>query len=180
MVGMCESWKYRHCLQLMVRNRTAYFAFAGDDCVSSIVISTSQWHHFAFIYDYSAYSQYIYLNGVLICMHSKSGPFLGTSGSITIGAMNSTGVLANSFWTGYLDEISYVSRAKTTNEILSDATLVAHYSFDSGSLYDHGPNRINGVSQTNLINTKETNVRIHFRLALACRFVPVVSIMQWF
>ena len=35
---------------------------------------------------------------------------------------------------------------KTAAEILSDATLVASYSFDNGSFYDSGPNRINGVS----------------------------------
>ena len=35
---------------------------------------------------------------------------------------------------------------KSPAEILDDATLVASYSFDNGSFYDSGPNRINGVS----------------------------------
>jgi len=50
------------------------------------------------------------------------------------------------FWTGYIDEVQYVSQAKSAAELLSDATLVAYYSFDNASFYDSGPNRINGVS----------------------------------
>jgi hypothetical protein len=63
-----------------------------------------------------------------------------------IGAINNTGSTPSYFWTGLIDQVSYVSRAKTATEILSDATLVAYYSFDNGSFYDLGPNKINGVN----------------------------------
>ena len=145
MIGMCQSTTFRRCLYLMIRSNSTYFAFYGDDCWSSVIVPINQWHHFAFVYDYSAATQYIYLNGLLTCTHPASGPFLADVGAITIGAIDYTGTSPSSFWTGYLDDVSYASRAKSASEVLSDATLVAYYSFDSGSLSDLGPNRINGV-----------------------------------
>ena len=147
MVGMCQTPALRQCLYLMIRWNSTYFAFYGDDCWSSMIVQVNQWHHFAFVYDYSAYTQYIYLDGVLTCTHNASGPFLGSTGAITIGAINNTGSTPYYFWTGYLDDVSYISRVKSASEVLSDATLVAYYSFDNGSLFDLGPNRINGVRQ---------------------------------
>jgi hypothetical protein len=147
MVGMCQTTAYSQCLRLMIHNNSAYFAFYGNDCWSSTIVPINQWHHFGFVYDYSAQIQYVYLNGDLTCTHTSSGPFLATSGAITIGAINNTGGATPSyFWTGYIDEVTFVSRAKNASEVLDDATLVAYYSFDSGSFYDSGPNRINGVS----------------------------------
>ena len=68
--------------------------------------------------------------------------------NITIGAISMPGAATPiSYWTGYIDQLSYVSRAKTQIEVLIDATLVAYYSFDNGSYNDLGPNKINGVSQ---------------------------------
>lgn len=143
---MCQTTSLRRCLYLMIRQNSTYFAFFADDCWSSTIVPVNQWHHFAFVYDYTAMVQYIYLNGVLTCSHGSSGPFMATTGAITIGAINNTGTTPFYFWTGYLDDVQYVSRAKTATEILDDATLVAYYSFDNGSFLDRGPNRINGVS----------------------------------
>jgi hypothetical protein len=154
MVGMCQTTAYSQCLDLMISNNSTYFEFYGNDCWSSTLVPINQWHHFAFVYDYSAQTQYIYLNGNLTCTHTSSGPFLATSGAITIGAINNTGgATPYSFWTGYIDEVSFVSLPKSASEVLDDATLVAYYSFDNGSFYDSGPNRINGVSfKKNKIN----------------------------
>jgi hypothetical protein len=147
MVGMCQTPSTDRCLYLMIRQNATYFAFFGDDCWnSSSIVPINQWHHFGFVYDYSLSTQYIYWNGLLICTHTSSGPFIGSSGAITIGAINNTGSTPSYFWTGLIDQVSYVSRAKTATEILSDATLVAYYSFDNGSFYDLGPNKINGVN----------------------------------
>ncbi len=81
-----------------------------------------------------------------MCIHNSAGPFLGNSGVIMIGVFNSGGAIPTSYWTGYIDQVSYISMAKSAAEILIDATLVAYYSFDNGSFYDSGPNKINGVS----------------------------------
>ncbi len=147
MVGMCDSTTTDRCLYLMIRQNSTYFAFWGDDCWSSTIVNINEWHHFGFVYDYTARTQYIYLNGNLVCTHNSAGPFLGNSGAITIGAIKGSGPATPvSYWTGYIDQVSYVSRARTEVEILIDATLVAYYSFDNGSLDDSGPNKINGVS----------------------------------
>ena len=161
---MCQLTTLRNCLYLMIRTNMSYFAFWGDDCVSSTIVPRYQWHHYAFVYDYSAFTQYIYFNGVRICTHTSSGPFLANTGSITIGAINNTGSTPGHFWTGYLDDVLYVSRAKTATEILLDATMVAYYPFDSGSLYDQGPNRINGVSHR--FSNRQYRLHGFFRVAL--------------
>ncbi len=160
---MCQTTAYSLCLYLMTRSNSSYFAFYGNDCASSTVVLNNQWHHFAFVYDYSAQIQYIYLDGDLTCTHTSAGPFLATSGAITIGAINNTGAATPSyFWTGYIDEVTFISQAKSASEVLDDATLVAYYSFDGGSFYDSGPNRINGVS------LKEQNKQISFFFFYLC------------
>jgi len=145
MIAMCESTNSDRCLHLLIRNNSTYFGFYYDDCSSSTIVNISEWHHFGFVYDYTAFTQYIYLNGDLVCLHNSSGPFLGSSGNITIGVITGWAI-SYSYWTGYIDQVSYVSRAKTATEILTDATLVAYYSLDNESFYDSGPNKINGVS----------------------------------
>jgi len=147
MLGMCQTPSPDRCLHLLIRQSSAYFGFYFDDCTGSTIININQWYHFAFVYDYTTHTQYIYVNGNLDCIHNSSGPFLGNSGAITIGAVNNLGGAAPIwYWTGYIDQVSYISRAKTAVETLTDATLVAYYSFDNGSFYDSGPNKINGVS----------------------------------
>ena len=47
-----------------------------------------------------------------------------------------------------MDELSVFARAKPPCEILEDATLVAHFKFDSGSvLIDSGPNSLSATIQ---------------------------------
>ena len=147
MIGMCASASDRQCLHLAISNRTTLFGFYRVDCLGRTILNTDQWYHFAFVYDYPNRTQFIYLNGVLECNRTPAEPFLGNSGVIIIGAVNMTSVSPQSYWTGYIDQVSYVSRAKTEIEILTDATLVAYYSFDNGSCNDLGPNNLNGVSQ---------------------------------
>lgn len=152
MLGMCQTISFSLCMYLMIRQNRIYFAFYANDCWGSTTVLTNRWYHFAFVYDYQALTQYIYLNGVLECTHNSSSPFQATSGAITIGAINNTGTTPASFWTGYIDQMAYVSRAKTATEILADATLVAYYSFDDLSYSDSGPNKINGVSHLRTYN----------------------------
>jgi hypothetical protein len=148
MVAMCVSRTGYECLQLLIRNHTTYFGFFDDDCSGSTIVNIDEWYHFAFVYNYMNGTQYIYLNGELECTHNSTQPFQGNSSNITIGAIGWSGASGTlvSYWTGYIDQLSYVSRAKTEIEILTDATLAAYYSFDNGSFYDSGPNKINGVS----------------------------------
>lgn len=50
----------------------------------------------------------------------------------------------NNYFDGYIDSLSFVSRAKSATEILDDATVVAKISFDGYNLFDSGPLSING------------------------------------
>jgi hypothetical protein len=154
MLGMCQAITTSSCMYLMTRQSRTYFAFYANDCWGQTVLLINHWYHFAFVYDYTVMTQYIYLNGILECTHTSSGPFLATSGAFTIGAINNTGSVPASFWTGYLDQMAYVSRAKNSTEILWDATLIAYYSFDGGSYYDSGPNKINGVGLSTFIESE--------------------------
>ncbi|CAF1188463.1 unnamed protein product [Adineta ricciae] len=85
----------------------------------------------------------LHLSMIILLSHT---PFQGANGVMMIGALNTTSGPPVSFWSGYIDQMSYVSRAKTATEIFTDATLVAYYSFDNGSLLDSGPNKINGTA----------------------------------
>ena len=142
---MCGSPTSHRCMQLTIHQNASYFGFYSDECTSTTIVQANQWHHFAFVYDYPTSTQTIYLNGLCTGNRTSLGPFLAENGTITIGAFDNGGPAPFLFYSGYLDDVLYVSRAKTESEVLSDATLVAYYSFDNGSLFDLGPNRINGV-----------------------------------
>ena len=146
MMGLCQTLVLDHCLHLMIESNALHFGFWNDDCQGTTTVVTNRWSHFAFVYDYTALTQYIYLNGNIECTHTSAGPFIANSGTITIGGLQeSTNSTPLYFWTGYIDQLSFVASAKSAAEVLSDATLVAYYSFDGGSLSDSGPNGINAV-----------------------------------
>ena len=134
----------------MIRDNATYFAFHSNDCGGKTIILPKRWYHFAFVYDYPLRTQYIYLNGRIECTNPSAPPFRASKGPMTIGAI----ILSDTrgpghFWTGYIDQVSYVSQAKSADEILTDATLVAYYPFDHPTEYhlDAGPNSIGGVSE---------------------------------
>lgn len=149
MLGLCETRTDSSCLYLMIRNNASYFAFWRNDCVGKTIILPQRWHHFAFVYDYPLQTQYIYLNGRIECTKPSAPPFRASRGAMIIGAIKaSSDSNPIHFWTGYLDQVSYVSQAKSAAEILTDATLVAYYPFDHPTDYhlDVGPNDMAGVS----------------------------------
>ena len=103
------------------------------------------WYHVAFVYDYSTSIQSVYLNGIL--ENSRiSNSYKGMSGHILIGAVDNG---ARYYFTGRIDQVSLVTRAKSAVEILNDATLVCYYSFDSSPYMDSGPLGLNGL----MVNT---------------------------
>lgn len=145
MLSVCETSSPNQCMELMIRQNYTYFGLFGDGCAGRTEITKNRWYHFGFIYDYPNSVQYIYINGVIDCIHNLSVSFFMRNGTITIGAVNNMSNIRNSFWIGYIDHVSYFPYIKTSAEILWDANLVAHYSFDANSYYDDGPNKINGV-----------------------------------
>lgn len=72
--------------------------------------------------------------------------YQGESGNFTIGTALSTDAYAMNYsqrhFHGYIDELRYFDRAKTSQEILDDATLTAYMSFNDSSFEDHASLRI--------------------------------------
>ena len=145
----CTSTTLRKCLLLMFRNASLRMAFHGDDCQTSSVVNENAWYHVAFVYDYSTTSKIVYLDGKIVCENATSLPYEGSNASICIGARCTTSAWP---WNGCIDELSFVHRAKNASEIIDDATLVVHYSFDDAgnSTLDSGPLGINAMVGNNI------------------------------
>lgn len=106
-----------------------------DDTSGITPICINRWYHVAFVYDYALSVQYVYLNGILDGA-GISNPYQGTTGDIYIGAITHG---LQFYFMGYIDQVSLMTRAKTADEILMDATLVCYYPFDSSLYSDVGP-----------------------------------------
>jgi hypothetical protein len=65
------------------------------------------------------------------------------TGPILIGAID---IVIRYYFTGNIDQVSLVTRAKTATEIQNEATLVCYYSFDSNPYVDSGPLGLNGLA----------------------------------
>ena len=131
----------------------------ADDLAGTTIIAVNRWYHVAFVYDYTTSRQSLYLNGILEGSRI-SGPYQGTTGPITIGLIKNSGDYP---FNGYIDQVSLVTRAKSANEVLFDATVVCYYSFDSSSLYDYGPLGLNGsVTSVSFVSMGRVNDAISF------------------
>jgi hypothetical protein len=130
------------CLFLMCHLGKLYMGFYNDDTTGSTVLQSNTWYHAAFIYDNDLRQRFIYLNGILDAQSATGvGPYLGTTGSMTIGGANVDGTIGKPYFSGYIDELMVYTRARTACEILNDATLSAYFPFD-GSFTDSGPNSV--------------------------------------
>jgi hypothetical protein len=147
-LGECAATVIDNCLHCVVRSNKLYFGFYNDDTAGTTSLTSFVWYHVAFVYDYSINVKYIYLNGIMDGTSTASGssasigPFLGTSGNVTIGALTISST--TTYWNGLLDQLRITNRVKTPCEILNDASLVAYFPFDS-SYNDIGPNSMIGT-----------------------------------
>ncbi|CAF5032358.1 unnamed protein product, partial [Rotaria sp. Silwood1] len=134
--GECENHTVRRCLHYNIRNYKVYMGFYADDLSGVTNLTTGRWYHIAYMYDAVANNQSIYLDGLLEGNRVTSSSYLGQNGDVTIGK---TGIPAGNWYDGLIDQITVTNRAKTSCEILNDASLVAHFPFDD-PLVDIGPN----------------------------------------
>jgi len=83
----------------------------------------------------------------------------------------------NNYFDGCLDSIAYFGRAKNAIEVLDDATLVVYLTFDSSSLADSGPLKING---TGTGHTFDSSGRVNTALSLsaAVSYVQVTGLRR--
>ena len=130
------------CLYLLIRNAKMYMSFTVDDVIGFTSLSINTWYHVAYVYDYSTQTQLLYLQGVLDTSESSTGIYRGQNASMTIGLSP----LSSSSFNGYIDNLKITTRAKSADEILTDATMVVYFSFDGPTLSeDMGPNKMNGT-----------------------------------
>jgi hypothetical protein len=159
------------CLFYTIRSQVLYQAFYLDDKAGTTIMSTlfGQWIHIAFTYDLNTRLRQIYLNGIPeptgftygLTGALQGGPYIGTGASATIGR----NILLSApldYLNGYVDHFSISNRAKSPCEILNDATLVAYFPFDSGSLADIGPNMLSGTAVGQTTITGERNQALSF------------------
>ncbi|CAF0922092.1 unnamed protein product [Adineta steineri] len=151
LLGECMNGTSHTCLHLELKNASKPFmGFFYDDSVGSSSIVNYQWYHIAFVYNNTARQRQIYVNGLVenISLSSSlsSTGYLGQCGPVTICKTITSPLSAIT----YIDQIFVTQRAKTANEILNDATFIAYYSFDCGSILDSGPNLLQSfaVGQT--------------------------------
>jgi len=144
-IGQCASTSTRRCLHLTIRNTKIYFGLYSDDLTGFQTLVRTTWYHIAFAFDCSTRNQSLYINGIFENTRTTSGCYQGSSGSLSFGILNNSYDTAP--FNGLIDQITYVNRTKTANEILRDATLTVSFSFDDTSVYDEGPLKINASLQ---------------------------------
>ncbi|CAF2681031.1 unnamed protein product [Rotaria sp. Silwood2] len=160
--GQCQcSTCANQCLYLMIRNSRLYVDFNSNYLSGSTTFSTSTWYHIAFVYNYDTRQQILYINGIQDTIKSNTEPYQGHNGSIYIGSTQTNST--TNYFQGYIDNVALTTRAKSSVEILSDASLMAYYSFDSPNpTIDNGPYGLNGTSINTATITGRVNQAMRF------------------
>ncbi|CAF1209202.1 unnamed protein product [Didymodactylos carnosus] len=158
------------CLYFLVRSSKLYMGFNFNDLSGTTSLTTGIWYHVAFVYNYDTFQQIIYLEGVQDAIrYSVTTPYLGTNGSMYFGSLP---ILVSTYYYGIIDNAALTTRAKSSTEILTDATLVFYFSFDQPNpYYDNGQNRLN-ATVTNILSSSSGKV------GQAVRFTSTSSYMQ--
>ncbi|CAM4971623.1 unnamed protein product [Rotaria socialis] len=156
----CSTCAYQ-CLYLIIRNNRLYIDFTSNHLSGSTILYNSTWYHIAFVYNYGTQQQILYVNGVVDAIKSNAQPYQGQNGSITIGS--STVSSTQIYFSGYIDNLLLTTEAKSSTGILSDASLMAYYAFDSSNpTGDSGPNGIAGAATNTLSVSGKVNEAYRF------------------
>ncbi|CAF4118371.1 unnamed protein product [Rotaria sordida] len=157
------------CFYLIIRNNRLYVNFTSNYLSGSTIISTTYWYHIAFVYNYETRQQILYLNGIQDAIKSNAQPYQGQNGSIHIGSAQAYST--TNFFNGYIDNVALTTRAKSSTEILCDASLMAYYSFDfPNPTVDNGPNGLDGTSSSIATAAGRVNEAMRFLRASSSYF----------
>jgi hypothetical protein len=110
---------------LYLKGSEVYFEWTGGGSSRSIQTTSANlqpntWYHVATVFNYSASSVKIYVNGVENASGSASYDLTKNSGSLSLGQNNGLTYPFN----GTIDEVAIYSRAKSADEIYADANPV--------------------------------------------------------
>ena len=160
--GQCQcSTCANQCLYFICRGSRLYIDFTLNDLWSTTTLAVNTWYHVAFVYNYQTQQQILYVNGVPDGIKSNAASYQGVNASIQIGATLAFGT--TNFFSGLIDNVWVTTRAKPSNEILRDASVIVYYSFDlPNPNADDGPNRLNGSSVNTVTASGRVNQAMRF------------------
>ena len=139
-VAQCDVGRNLTCFHIIIRSQKLYFGQFNDDASGTKILTPLRWYHVGFTFECDTRNMSIYLDGLLDTSQQLKFCFQGVNQPLTVGVNPAW----SSYFDGLIDELYYTNRTKTADEILRDATLTVHFSFDNNSTYDQGPLRING------------------------------------
>ncbi|CAF2659490.1 unnamed protein product [Rotaria sp. Silwood2] len=165
--GQCQCTTCSNqCLYFLVRGGHLFASFTHNDISGSQTLTNNLWYYVTFVYNYNTKQQILYVNGIQDTIKSDASVYQGTNGTIDVG---STLVLSiRNYFNGYIDNVQITTRAKSSDEILTAATLAGYFSFDVPSPYnDYGPNGVNGTQNNTVIVSGRVNQAIRFTGSLS-------------
>ena len=96
------------------------FLFRSDTQTDSQLIPINVWSHVAYVYNLTALTMSLYLNGTLEVSSGSHGPYQGVPYQFEIGNVAVYGTL---YFSGCVDEISFYPFTRTTAEIAATFAL---------------------------------------------------------
>ncbi|UJR07913.1 hypothetical protein I4U23_012196 [Adineta vaga] len=130
-IDLCPKETSYECLCLTIRENSGnyylHFDFFNDVCQGTANIRLNQWIHVTFTFDITTLEQKIYLNVNLDATKTASESFQGSPDSLTIGYV----LLMDTY--GWIDRLMVSNRAKSSCEILEEATLSVYLNFNTAN-----------------------------------------------
>ncbi|NQU86442.1 MAG: hypothetical protein HQ541_11835 [Mariniphaga sp.] len=103
---------FRKGLHLVIRRGRPYFGFYGNDLFADKVISSNEWIHIVYRYNYFNGEQAIYVNGQNVGYSFNHASFIGDSALVIGQSINS-----NNFLNGYIDDLYIWNRSIGEEEV---------------------------------------------------------------
>ncbi|CAF3374954.1 unnamed protein product [Rotaria sp. Silwood2] len=121
--AQCQNSSPQNCFHLGIRNATLFMNYYKETLKGISVLKANNWYHVAFVFDALTLQLTVYLNGKQDATKKVYTPYQGTNDIITIGTSKISRIHHTHF-NGYMDQLSVVSKAKSAEDILLDATTI--------------------------------------------------------
>ncbi|CAF2127318.1 unnamed protein product [Rotaria magnacalcarata] len=131
-LAQCSKPSPENCLHLGIRNATLYIHYYEENLTGNAVLKVNNWYHVAFVFDSVSLELSIYLNGKQDAAKKISKNYPGTNDMATIGTSNISRT-HQTYFDGYMDQLSFVSLAKSAEDIFLDATSISSNSIDEST-----------------------------------------------
>lgn len=122
--GQCSVLNVDQCMRTSIGGSgVLILAFRSDSQYGSRIIPTNSWSHVASVYNLTAQTVSLYVNGTLDTSNSGHGPFAGVPYPLEIGDVALYDSSVNISFGGCIDEIWFYPFARTTAEIAATFAL---------------------------------------------------------